>query len=88
VDIVCQRSLLEHLQHGGFPAKSGSKNKMNVARKVVVDDIFDKLCFVDKVGAQIHSHNGEGRRIHGLQDTAAVIHDRRYPIMIYLSYVA
>jgi hypothetical protein len=48
---------------------------MNVACPVVVDDVFDKLRFVNKVGTQISSHIGEERRIHRLQDTAAVIHD-------------
>ena len=61
------------LQHGGFPATSGSKNKKNITCPFVVNDVFDKTCFVNKVGTQIPSHIGEERRIHNLQDTAAVI---------------
>ena len=74
---MSQRSYFEHLQHGGFPATSGSKNKINVACPVLEDDVFDKLRFVNNVGTQIPSQIGEERRIHGLQDTAAVIHGER-----------
>jgi hypothetical protein len=48
---------------------------MNVACPVVEDDVFYKLCFINKVGTQTPSQIGEERRVHCLQDTAAVIHD-------------
>ena len=76
---MSQRSYFEHLQHGGFPATSGSKNKINMASQAVIDDdVFDKLRFVNEIWTQIPSQIGEERRIHGLQDTAAVIHGERW----------
>ena len=42
---------LQHMQHGGFAAVSGSENKINIAVQAFVDNHFNKLRFVHKKGA-------------------------------------
>ena len=67
--------LLEHLQHGGFPRTSWSKNKISTALQGVTDDdVFDKLRFVNEIGTQGPSQPGEEARTHSFQDTGAVVH--------------
>ena len=39
-----------------------------------VDNIFDKLHFVNEIGTQCLSHRGKEVRNHRVQDTGAVIH--------------
>jgi hypothetical protein len=38
------------------------------------DDIFDKLRFINEIGAQFPSQLREEVRTHSVQDTGAVIH--------------
>jgi hypothetical protein len=65
------------LQHSVFAATSGPKNKINVAfQAVVIDNVFDELRFINKVGTQIRPQLGEERRTH-VQNTGAVIHGER-----------
>ena len=54
---------------------SGSKNKINMAiQAATVDDLFNKLCFVNEIGAQFLSHLREEVGTHTVQGTVAVIH--------------
>ena len=62
------------MQHGGFAAASGSKNKINIAVQAMLDDIFDKLRFVHKKGAKLLAQHWEGRGTHRTQNTMAVVH--------------
>ena len=62
------------MQHGGFAAASGSKNKINIAVQAMLDDIFDKLRFVHKKGAKLLVQHQEGRGTHRTQNTMAVVH--------------
>ena len=39
-----------------------------------VDDVFDKLRFVNEIGTQFPSQLGEEVRTHSVQDTGTVIH--------------
>ena len=62
------------MQHGGFAAVSGSKNKINIAVQAMLDDIFNKLRFVHKKGAKLLVQHREGRGTHRTQNTMAVVH--------------
>jgi hypothetical protein len=63
------------LQHGGFPATSGSNNEIDIACQAFIDDnAFDKLRFVNEIWTQIPPQLGEERGTHGVQDTDAVVH--------------
>lgn len=42
---------LQHLQHGRFAAASGPENKFNIPIQAIVDNRFNKLCFIHKIGA-------------------------------------
>ncbi len=67
--------MLEHLQHRGFPATSGSKNQINMATEAFIDnDVFNKLGFVNEIWTQFLPQVGEERSTHRVQDTGAVIH--------------
>jgi hypothetical protein len=55
---------------------SGSKNKINMAcQAATIDNVFNKLCFVNKIGTQFPSQPGEEVRTHTVQDTSAIIHE-------------
>ena len=62
------------MQHGGFPTTSGSKNKINIAIQAAVDDVLDKLRFVNEIRTQLLSQPGEEVRTHRFQDTSAISH--------------
>ena len=69
--------LLEHLQRGGFPTTSWSKNNINMAtcQAAMDDEVFDELCFVNEIGTKPLLQRGEEVRTKRLQDTGAVIHE-------------
>lgn len=39
----------------------------------IVDNLFDKLCFINEIGTQMPPQLGEGRRKHNLQNTPVEI---------------
>ncbi|KAF8351552.1 anticodon-binding protein [Amanita rubescens] len=74
-----KKELVEKLY--GLPTTSGSKNKINTAiQAATVDDLFDKLRFVNEIGAQFLSHLREEVGTHTVQGTVALrrqIRERR-----------
>jgi hypothetical protein len=46
------------------------------------DDVFDKLRFVNEIGAQFVSQFGEEARTHSVQDTGAVIHGEHQNVRV------
>ena len=55
---------------------SGSKNKINLMtfQAAIVDDVFDKLRFVNEIGTQFLSQRREEVRNQTVEGTGAVIH--------------